>query len=198
MRFLQYKILILGIFIVCLFSGNVNSQNINKELERFALRANAGSEIEFVFSATDNKGKEIYNESGSTIIHGNKYKLEIPNELLVVNDGTTRWIYKGQDDEMVIAANNPQDEDILENPFVILKGGNGGVLKNYTVSVINRVAGAGGSDLQGVPDKIILTAKGGAKYTIKITGFKSIANPLGILFELDVKKYPNAIVTDLR
>lgn len=202
MRCLQNKSVWLGgVFLFFVFSfcgiGNKTIQAQNKELEGFARKANAGSEIAFQFSATDNKGKEIYNETGKTLIQGNKYRLEVPDNLLIVNNGSTRWIYKEQDDELVIAANNPNEEDILENPFAILQS-NGKQIKNYGVSIVKRAAGAGGAQMQGVPDKIILTAKGGAKYTIKITGFKGVPNLSGAIFELDAKKYPKAIVTDLR
>lgn len=197
---LQYKrVWIWGLFIffVLSFCGIDSGFAQNKELEGFAVKANAGSEIAFQFSATDNKGEIIYNETGKTLIQGNKYRLEVPDNLLLVNNGITRWIYKEQDDELVIAANNPNEEDVLENPFAILKS-NGKQVKNYTVSIVNRAAGLGGAQMQGVPDKIILTASGGAKYTIKITGFKSVYNLSGSMFELDVKRYPNAVVTDLR
>lgn len=181
-----------------LLIGKAQGQGKNTALTDFAARANAGSEISFVFSATDNKAQEIYRESGKTIVYGNKYRMDVPDNLLVVSNGTSRWIYKPQEEELVIAANNPGEEDIMENPFAILNVKNGGTVKNYTVSVISRATGTGGKELQGVPDKIILTAKGGAKYTIAITGFKQIATPPATTFELDVKKYPNAIVTDLR
>ncbi len=182
-----------------LFTGRINGQGVNNDLNAFALRANAGSEISFVFSATDNKGKEVYNDSGKSIIYGNKYTMEIPGDLLVVNNGLVRWIYKINDEEIVIADNNPEEEDVLENPFAVLRTGRRGKLKNYTVSVVGRGSGAPG-ELKDIPDKIILTATGGAKYTIKITGFKSLPdiNEKAALFELDTSRYPRAIITDLR
>ncbi|MEG2849283.1 MAG: hypothetical protein RR880_03520, partial [Bacteroidales bacterium] len=57
---LKYKIGITLLLILCGFSINANTQNINKDLAAFAKRANNGSEIIFTFSATNSKGKEIY------------------------------------------------------------------------------------------------------------------------------------------
>ncbi|MEG0890979.1 MAG: hypothetical protein RSF01_03760 [Bacteroidales bacterium] len=195
---LKYKIGITLLLILCGFSINANTQNINKDLAAFAKRANNGSEIIFTFSATNSKGKEIYKEAGIIKIYGNKYKLDIPDNLLILNNGVTRWIYKIEEEELVIAANNPQEEDILENPFIILRAGSSKIISNYTISVVKRVAEKEDSNIQGVPDKIILAAKDGSKYIIKITEFNNISNLSGAQFEFDVKKYPNAMVTDLR
>lgn len=195
------RVFVYGLYICAFLAfalpGKMYGQNKNGELAGFALRANAGSEISFVFSATDNKGKEIYKDSGKSVIYGNKYRMEIPGDLLVVNNGVTRWIYKPGEEEIVIASNNPGEEDVLENPFAVLRAGNNGKIKNYTVAVTPRGTG-GAKELQGVPDKIVLTATGGARYTIRITGFKSLPDIPGAWFELDTKKYPEAVVTDLR
>ena len=119
------------------------------------------------------------------------------DDLLVVNNGVTRWIYKPGEEEIVIASNNPGEEDVLENPFAVLRAGNNGKIKNYTVSVIPRGAGAS-KELQQVLERIVLTAVGGARYTIRITGFRPLPDIPGAWFELDTKKYPEAVVTDLR
>lgn len=186
-----------GGMLLLLIGQGAAAQNGAADLRTFAARANAGSEIAFDFAATDNKGKEIYRETGKTTLSGNKYRMEVPGDLLVVNNGTIRWIYKPQEEEIVIAPNNPAGDDVLENPFAVLNVGGNGKVKNYSVLVVER-KGSVPKELQGVPAKIILTATGGAKYTISITGFKSLSGLPDSLFEVDPKKYPDALITDLR
>lgn len=196
-RFRMYFWLLCGCLAGMFNTGSLVAQNVASDLRTFTARANAGSEISFVFSATDNKGKEIYRETGKATLSGNKYRMDVPGDLLVVNNGFTRWIYKPAEEELVIASNNPSEDDVLENPFAVLNTASNGKLKNYTVSVVKRT-GTVGKELQGVPDKIILTAIAGAKYTIRITGFKLLTGLPDTFFELDPKKYAGVIITDLR
>ena len=171
-----------------LFIFLVNSA-FSISLEKCALKANKGSQIDYDMIALDNKGKEVYTSAGNVFILNDKYKMIIPEELLVIDNGTKRYIYKEQDDEIIIAPVNKDDSDIMENPFAVLRHKNNKT-SNYQVEVIN-------GSTPDLPKQIILKSSNGAKYVIAIKKFKELTNLNDKLFEFDVKNYPNAIVTRL-
>ena len=178
----------LNLVSVLVFIFLVNSA-FSQSLEKFALKANKGSQIDFDFIAFDNKGKEVFSSAGNVFILNDKYKMIIPEELLVIDDGAKRYIYKEQDDEIIIAPVNKDDSDIMENPFAVLRHKNN-KSSNYQVEVVN-------GSTPDLPKQIILKSSNGAKYVIAIKKFKELTNLNDKLFEFDVKNYPNAIVTRL-
>ena len=162
-----------------------NAQSLNS----FADIANNGSEIIFEFKALDNKNVEVYRNEGTIIIYNDNYRMLISNDLLVIDNGIKRFIYKEQDDEIIIAPVNKNEEDIMENPFAILR------YKKSRVGNYNIEAKFGAD--KSIPQKIILKADNGAEYIITIKKFKDLKDISSKLFEYNLSEYPDAIVTNL-
>ncbi len=161
----------------------------SQSLEKFALRANKGSQIDFDFIAFDNKGKEVYSSAGNVFILNDKYKMIIPDDLIVIDNGTKRYIYKEQDEEIIIAPVNKDESDIMENPFAVLRYKNNKA-GNYQIDVVPGVTA-------DMPKQIVLKSVSGAKYVILIKKFKDLNTLSEKIFEFNVNDYPNAIVTNL-
>lgn len=178
------RVLYIVMFMILQINCNIYAQSLNT----FANKANKGSEIEFEFEALDNKGNSIYSNSGVVYIFNDKYKMLIPDELMVIDNGVRRFIYKVQDDEIIIAPVNKEETDIMENPFAVLRYKKDKI-GNYTIDVKAKK--------EDIPNQIILKANNGAKYIISIKKFKEFTNINDKFFEYNIKDYPNAIVTNL-
>ena len=85
-----YKTLVLIVLIFCTAMPSV-------------MAAETGYAIEFIFSAQDENGKIIYSESGSVLVCGGKYRFEIPEEVLIVSDGVSQWVYNPMNEEIMIS-----------------------------------------------------------------------------------------------
>lgn len=178
----------------------------------------AGTVIGFDFSATDGKGKKIYEERGTVSVWGDKFRMEIPDDLIVVSDGVVKWIYKPGEEELIIAENNTKEQDVLENPFSILEQTD----RFYNVTVGTEVKIIGGKGVKkvtlipreaennyvridiliekdkNIPVRIEFLSIDGSQYTASIRSFRPLTDKSPVLFRLDPEKYPDAVVTDLR
>ena len=174
--------------------------------------------IGFDFFAMDGKGEKIYEERGTVSVRGDKFRMEIPDDLLVVSDGTVKWIYKPGAEELIIAENNTEEPDVLENPFSILEQ----AARFYNVTVGTGVKTLGGKSVKtvtltpreaknnynridiflekdkNIPVRIEFFSIDGSRYTASILSFEPLTDTSGALFVLDPSKYPDAVITDLR
>ncbi len=152
--------------------------------------------IYFIFTAFAADGSQVADEIGKLFIDGNKYRLEVEGELLVVCDGATQWMYKPQSDEIVIvgsevASSLAKAKDMEEAAGSILDM----LVPNAAPDDIVVV-----KDIRGVVQQIRISLGGKSLDKAKIDVTSAVEKsefPQGC-FTLNTADYPNAVVTDLR
>lgn len=172
------------------------ANNSIDKLKSFANVANKGSEIGFLFTAIDKNGSMLYNSQGTTLVYNEMFSLDVPDELLIVDNKVNRWLYKINDEEIIVMDATLQEASIADNPFAFLRSENLESIKNYTIEVKDRT-GKTLPSLKSVPQKIILTSLAGIKYIIEINSFKESPQLSSYNFVLDVAKYPNTFVVEM-
>ncbi len=177
------------------FSISAIAKDIN-DLKSFAKVANNGSEIGFTFTAVDKDGKLLYESEGITLVYNEMFSVNIPDEFLIIDNKVNRWLYKINDEEIIVTDASVEDASIADNPFAFLRGETLDKIKNYDIEVVGR-AGNVPPTLQSVPSKIVLISALGIKYTIEILSFKESTQLSDSNFVLDPAKYPNAIVVEM-
>ena len=126
-----------------------------------------------------------YVTQGTIVTAGGKYRMET-QDALVLSDGVVMCIYQKAIDEVILQEAAAGAAGIA-NPFAILIGSD----SNYDVA-------ASEADAQGIPRKIVLKAKSGAKYTIKIKSYNKLPQVDMQQFVFRAEDFPTAVVTDLR
>ena len=159
----------------------------------FAANAQQGYSFAFAFSAKDAKGVSVYDAKGDIEVSGPKFRMEIPQEMIVVSDGKTQWVYNCSNDEIIISESEFSQQlasastplEMVEKVAGLFVGANKGYEK-----VVNK-------DKAGNPVEVVLKyAKG--SYVIRILGQVVKKNTPPEIFALDVRNFPEAFVTDLR
>ena len=126
-----------------------------------------------------------YVTQGTIVTAGEKYRMET-QDALVLSDGAVMCIYQKAIDEIILQ-NAAAGAAGIANPFAILIGSD----SNYETS-------ASEADAQGIPRIIVLKAKSGAKYTIRINNYNKLPQADPQQFVFCSEDFPTAIVTDLR
>ena len=149
-----------------------------------------GATLSFSFNAESAAGNpgtsgEQYETQGTIVTLDEKYRME-SNDALVLSDGDVLCIYQKAIDEVILQEAAAGAAGIA-NPFALLTGSD----SNYDVS-------ASEADAQGIPRKIVLKAKSGAKYTIRIKDYKKLPQIDPQQFVFRAEDFPTAVVTDLR
>ena len=126
-----------------------------------------------------------YVTQGTIVTAGEKYRMET-QDATVLSDGAVMCIYQKAIDEVILQEAAAGATGIA-NPFAILIGSD----SNYDVA-------ASEADAQGIPRKIVLKAKSGAKYTIKIKSYSKLPQVDMQQFVFRAEDFPTAVVTDLR
>ncbi len=173
------------------------AQNKNESLKLFADKANSGSKMAFEFIAIDAKGELALNTKGSVTIFNNMYRMEIPGEILAIDNGVKRWFYNISAQEIVVTNVDPQNQNIAENPFLILREKNLNDIKGYKVKLVARENLTKKSPLLNIPQYITLTSETGAEYKIIIIDFKEVEGITLSNFVLNPDIFPDVIVTEL-
>lgn len=136
-------------------------------------------------SAASGNSSSQYMTQGTIVTSGEKYRMET-QDATVLSDGAVMCIYQKAIDEVIL-----QDAAAgaagIANPFAVLIGSD----SNYEVS-------ASEADAQGIPRKIVLKAKSGAKYTIRIKSCARLPQADPQQFVYRAEDFPTAVVTDLR
>ncbi len=182
--------------LLTLFINSVANANDIDDLKAFAQRASLGSEIGFIFTAIDKSGSMLYSSEGTTLVYDEMFKVEIPDEIIIVDNKVTRWLYNMFDEEILVMDVTLEEASIADNPFVILRENNIDSIKNYTIKFVSR-DGDIPTSLLSVPQKIELTSLAGIKYTIEITSFKESPQLSSYNFVLDATNYPDAFVVEM-
>ena len=126
-----------------------------------------------------------YVTQGTIVTSGEKYRMET-QDATVLSDGAVMCIYQKAIDEVILQEAAAGAAGIA-NPFAVLIGSD----SNYDVA-------ASDADAQGIPRKIVLKAKSGAKYTIRIKDYKKLPQVDMQQFVYRAEDFPTAVVTDLR
>ncbi len=126
-----------------------------------------------------------YEAQGTIVTEGDNYRMET-QDALVYSDGAVMCIYQKAIDEVILQEAAAGAAGIA-NPFAVLIGQD----SNYEVSAYE-------ADSQGIPRKIVLKAKSGAKYTIRIKDYKKLPQVDPQQFVFRAEDFPTAVVTDLR
>ena len=126
-----------------------------------------------------------YVTQGTIVTAGEKYRMET-QDALVLSDGAVMCIYQKAIDEIILQ-NAAAGAAGIANPFAILIGSD----SNYETS-------ASEADAQGIPRIIVLKAKSGAKYTIRIKNYNKLPQADPQQFVFCSEDFPTAVVTDLR
>ena len=151
------------------------------------------SVMSFIFSAADNAGKEICKEEGTVSYSGDRFRIELKDQMLVVSDGTAMWVYKEQSDDILIleAGFGSFDADNLESAIRKLVS-----VFGYTGTGDDRVDIK--RDAKNRPAEVTFFSAGKSYYKVTI---KSVAENVAAddkIFTFSLRDYPNAVVTDLR
>ena len=126
-----------------------------------------------------------YETQGTILTLDDKYRME-STDALVLSDGNVMCIFQKAIDEVILQEASAGAAGIA-NPFALLMGSD----SNYDVS-------ASEADAQGIPRKIVLKAKSGAKYTIRIKDYKKLPQTDPQQFVFRAEDFPTAVVTDMR
>ena len=126
-----------------------------------------------------------YVTQGTIVTSGEKYRMET-QDATVLSDGAVMCIYQKAIDEVILQEAAAGATGIA-NPFALLMGSD----SNYDVAVSE-------ADAQGIPRKIVLKAKSGAKYTIRIKSYGKLPQADLQQFVFRAEDFPTAVVTDLR
>ena len=136
-------------------------------------------------SAASGNSASQYVTQGTIVTDGEKYRME-NSDAVVLSDGKVMCIYQRAIDEVILQEAAAGAAGIA-NPFAVLIGSD----SNYDVA-------ASDADAQGIPRKIVLKAKSGAKYTIRIKDYKKLPQVDMQQFVFRAEDFPTAVVTDLR
>lgn len=160
----------------------------------FAANAQQGYSFAFAFSAKDAKGVDVYDAKGDVVVSGARFRMEIPQEMIVVSDGKTQWVYNCSNDEILVCESEFSGQmetassvaEIVEKLAGLFVGAN----KGYEKAVVKK-------DKAGNPVEVVLKwAKG--SYVIRILGAVVEKKTPPEMFSLDVRNFPEAVITDLR
>ena len=140
--------------------------------------------------ATGNSGNSgtsavQYETKGTIVTLENKYCME-NTDVIVLSDGQVLCIYQKANDEVILQEAAAGAAGIA-NPFALLAGSD----TNYDIA-------ASDADAQGIPRKIVLKAKSGTKYIIRIKDYKKLPQVDEQQFIFRAEDFPTAVVTDLR
>ena len=153
-----------------------------------------GYSFSFSFVAKDAKGGGVYDAKGDVVVSGARFRLEIPQQMIVVSDGKTQWVYNCSNDEILVSESEFSGQmetassvtEIVEKVAGLFVGAN----KGYEKAVVKK-------DKAGNPVEVVLKwAKG--SYVIRILGAVVETKTPPEMFSLDVRNFPEAVITDLR
>lgn len=166
--------------------------------------------MDFIFTATGENGEIIYEESGSVAVNGGLYRMTVSDDLVVVGNEDSQWLYKPQSDEIIIvsseisrklAAASSMDELVTELISLFISESDSGHSRNHGHGLNSKnsfvrpeIVWDKGNRLSEI--RIKTSDKAG--YKIKITSFSEVKSLPDTLFIFDSSKYPYAIITDLR
>jgi len=172
--------------------------------------------IGFNFEATDRSGNLIYNDAGTVTMSGNRFRMEVAEDLVMVSDGTTLWIYKPQSEDIIImdaamaglqaASSAVSSVSSASSSSSVSAADKSLEQALHNLAALFGYAGGDASKIDikrdpgGLMSQINFISKDNSAYTVKVKSVEPLAgnSPDSSYFTLQPRDYPNAIVTDMR
>jgi outer membrane lipoprotein-sorting protein len=211
---MRIKLAILALFSSILF---LNAQDAKSILDKANQAYNnaGGITATFTLNTEDSRNKTTYSQDGTTLLKGNKFKIEVPDGITWF-DGKTQWTYAKGGDEVNVS--NPTGDELAGiSPSVLLNIYKSGFKLNYAgekkdngklVYSVDLIPESKKTDFKKMTINI---DKANSLFTsIKVYGKDGITNHLIIkklqtgsnftdkTFIFNPKEYPNVEVVDLR
>jgi outer membrane lipoprotein-sorting protein len=200
-----------------LLAQNVKDPKAQEILKGVSAKYKALKSLSATFRVTtlDQKAKVTDTQTGSLIVKGNKYHLNLKGQE-VISDGNTSWTYLKESNEVQINDVNNSNADAV-NPVNIFTIYEKGFSSRYTGD--KKSGNATVQQVELVPDdakksffkiqinidkqqKLLTGAKifdkSGTNYTYSIDKFNMNPDAPDALFTFDKTKYPGVEVVDLR
>lgn len=115
------------LFLITIIINNIYAQDeVAKDiLDQLSEKTQTYSDITIEFSHNFSNDEQEINENltGQIVIKGDMYKLDMSNELSVINNGKTQWIVMKDIPEVQIMNNDPEDEWNPSKIFTIYEKG---------------------------------------------------------------------------
>lgn len=211
---MRIKLTILALFSSFLL---LNAQDAKSILDKANQAYNnaGGITATFTLNTEDSRNKTTYSQDGTTLLKGNKFKIEVPDGITWF-DGKTQWTYAKGGDEVNVS--NPTGDELAGiSPSVLLNIYKSGFKLNYAgekkdngklVYSVDLIPESKKTDFKKMTINI---DKANSLFTsIKVYGKDGITNHLIIkklqtgsnftdkTFIFNPKEYPNVEVVDLR
>ena len=201
---------------ICISQTNVLAQDelATDILAKLSKTTKAFTSISIEFDHTFTNKSAGINEknSGTLILKGEQFRIDMEKQL-IVNNGTTHWIYLKEMNELTIMDYDSEDEDALspnklftvynedyKNAYVQAKSINGE--RMHIIDLFPKESGPimkirlTINALKNQINILALYDKNGGVYTYNIKNFKSNLDVAP--FNFDTTNYPEAEVIDLR
>ena len=201
---------------ICIFLTNVLAQDelatdILAKLSEIT-KAYTSITIEFDHTFTNKSAGINEKNSGTLILKGEQFRIDMEKQL-IVNNGTTHWIYLKEMNELTIMDYDSEDEDALspnklftvynedyKNAYVQAKSINGE--RMHIIDLFPKESGPIMKirlTINALKNQISILAlydKNGGVYTYNIKSFKADLDV--VPFNFDATNYPEVEVIDLR
>jgi outer membrane lipoprotein-sorting protein len=181
-------------------------------LQEFSKRMSAmkGFALNYVYTLQNYSGVQS-RQSGSMLVGGAKYRIEMENTLIVC-DGAARYVYLKAENEIVIETPNPLRDGLFADPSALFTINH----KDFKVKESNDAANISlvltpkqdGQPYEKIaltlnkttyyPVKIVYYGNDGGTTTLIISNFKANILPPPDDVSFDTKRYPSAEIVDMR
>ena len=95
--------------------------------------------LEYTLTTNASDGRLLMEQRGTIDIQKMSYRLT-SDLLIIISDGTTRWLYSPKSEELVICSADYSSEDPLENPFSLLASTSMEQKKDGTFKIVHKGA----------------------------------------------------------
>ena len=119
------KICNILIIMICMTNMYAQDQDAKRILDELSKENKSYADITIEFSHNFLNSSQQINEdmTGQIWIKGNMYRLDMSNEISVINDGKTQWVIMKDIPEVQIMDNNPDDDWNPSSIFTIYEKG---------------------------------------------------------------------------
>lgn len=209
---MKTKLLILATLLFAPFTFAQNAQSI---LDKASSTFDKAGGVSLSFTLEQKEGKSTYNQDGTALIKGNKFKIDVPDGITWF-DGKTQWVYiKGSDE---VNVTNPTGEELAAiSPTVLLNLYKSGFNLSYKGEVkdqgkavykVEMVPQSKKSDISKFVihvnkqnsqiSSIVIVNKNKTQTSIKIKQYKTGVSLSDSTFTFNKKDYPKVEIIDLR
>ena len=192
---------------------DAESTEILKNLQK-KLNSYTNISIDFVFK-TEKNGKFVDEIKGITLIKGDKYVLQTPQQSIFCN-GVNAWNYLPEQKEVTISLYDKEDDSQMFNPMSLIKNYEKEYKSNFIKEVMERGVLVQIIDLTSIKAtsfykvrlvinkaknqimRFTVYEKDGTQYTYNIDKFVVNQTLPDSRFVFDAAQYPNTEVIDIR